>query len=210
MLDPRGQGDQDREPDGLRGARSCHSRLRTILVDTIRDEGGRDPYRTGLFGHPLLRAAPGPSRERIRLRLRPAHREALAAPARPPSPRAPRGHAGPIRSFDDRARARRARPRRPGDPELGTGRRARGAGGDRRDHRPPDPRRQRERILDHHRHVGHVAHRPRPSAGQQPKPHPPGEVAIKVYNASDVQGAGQQLTRQAQDLRVQHAAARPP
>ena len=31
-------------------------------------------------------------------------------------------------------------------------------------------------------------------AGQQPKPHPPGEVAIKVYNASDVQGAGQQLT----------------
>ena len=62
MLDPRGQGDQDRLPDGQRGARSCHSRLRTILVDPIRDEGGRDPYRTGLFGHSLLRAAPGPSR----------------------------------------------------------------------------------------------------------------------------------------------------
>jgi LytR cell envelope-related transcriptional attenuator len=32
------------------------------------------------------------------------------------------------------------------------------------------------------------------AVGQQPKPHPPGQVSIKVYNASDVQGAGQQLT----------------
>ena len=31
-------------------------------------------------------------------------------------------------------------------------------------------------------------------AGQEPKAHLPGEVAIKVYNASDIQGAGQQLT----------------
>lgn len=31
-------------------------------------------------------------------------------------------------------------------------------------------------------------------AGQASKPHPPGQVAIKVYNASDVQGAGQQLS----------------
>jgi LytR cell envelope-related transcriptional attenuator len=30
--------------------------------------------------------------------------------------------------------------------------------------------------------------------GQASKPHPPGEVSIKVYNASDVQGAGQQLS----------------
>ncbi len=32
------------------------------------------------------------------------------------------------------------------------------------------------------------------ATGQASKPHPPGEVSIKVYNASDVQGAGQQLS----------------
>jgi hypothetical protein len=31
-------------------------------------------------------------------------------------------------------------------------------------------------------------------AGQGPKAHSPGQVSIKVYNASNVQGAGQQLT----------------
>jgi hypothetical protein len=32
------------------------------------------------------------------------------------------------------------------------------------------------------------------NGGQQPKAHLPSQVAIKVYNASDVQGSGQQLT----------------
>jgi hypothetical protein len=32
------------------------------------------------------------------------------------------------------------------------------------------------------------------AAGQTPKPHPPGQVSVKVYNSSNVQGAGQQLT----------------
>ena len=84
-------------------------------------EGGRDPYRTGLFGHSLLRDAPAPSRWPDGLCLRPAHREAGAAPARPSPPRA-------------RSRARRADPESPvtapgrgsgrggpGDPELGSG-----------------------------------------------------------------------------------------
>ena len=150
----------------------------------------------------------------IRLRLRPAHREAAPPRARPPPPRARRGHArrsgvavtAPRAGRGPGASARRSR--------AGVrGAVARRPGRDRRHHRAADPRRQRHEsaTLRHHPHGRHVAdHHARSRTTEPAGARAAARSRVKVYNASGVQGTAQTLTDKLKALRVQHAGAGQP